>query len=324
MGSKLSTDEIENKLKSIFPKYTFDLSNYTNTHCRVPLICDNGHKSEQIVKNLLKGHRCKKCSNILNGQSFSKKIEDVIEEFNKKHKSFYDYSEFTYKNNRTNSTILCPKHGPFLQSATTHLKGHGCPKCSKNKRLTNDEFIKNSNDIHSIKYDYSLVDYKNQHTKVKIICPKHGSFEQTPYVHKYSGCPKCNQSRGERLLEIYLNSKKIKYISQKKFNNCKYISNLIFDFYLPDYNTCIEFNGIQHYFPVDIFGGDKNLEITQKRDKIKIKYCKDNNINLIIIKQDKKHINIEDINNQINNIYNILTKNEMNYILKYNDYKKSI
>jgi len=52
-----------------------------------------------------------------------------------------------------------------------------------NKPLTQDEFLKRCKKIHGDKYDYSLVDYKKSHIKIKIICKKHGIFEQLPYQH---------------------------------------------------------------------------------------------------------------------------------------------
>ena len=68
------------------------------------------------------------------------------------------------------------------------------------------------------------------------------------------------------------------------------------------YLSCIEFNGIQHYFPIDIFGGEEALDLNQKRDEIKRNYCEENGINFIVIKQDLKHINISDVEHQINSI----------------------
>lgn len=307
MGVKIEKDVIYQNLKSIFPGYHFDMSEYTNTHCKIPTICDNGHKSVQIVKNLLKNHGCNVCGNLKSSDKQKSNIKDVIDIFRKKHGDKYDYSEFNYKNNRESSTIICPIHGGFKQSSWTHSKGHGCPSCSGNKKLNTDQFIEVSNKIHNINYIYNFVDYKNMHSKVKIICPLHGEFYQIPLHHiKGVGCPKCSQSKGERMVETYLNVNNIKFESQKKFDDCKHINHLIFDFYLPLYNTCIEFNGIQHYFSVGIFGGDEALEINKKRDKIKEEYCKSKDIKLIIIKQDKNHININDVNNQIDKIKSML------------------
>jgi hypothetical protein len=122
------------------------------------------------------------------------------------------------------------------------------------------------------------------------------------------------------MVENYLKNNQIEYESQKKFDNCLYKTNLVFDFYLPKYNTCIEYNGIQHYTSIDIFGGDDALKLNKLRDSIKVEYCKKNNINLIIIKQDKKHMNLSDVEYQINNISKHLNIKE-SFILTFNTLK---
>ena len=170
---------------------------------------------------------------------------------------------------------------------------YGCPKCGNlikgnSIRLTTDEFIENAKKIHDDKYDYSLVDYKSSHTKIKIICPKHGEFLQKPNAHlNGNGCPICNESKGEKEIRKYKN---IKYKPQKTFYNCNYKYVLRFDFYLPEYNLCVEYNGIQHYIPIDFFGGIKTFNINKARFEIKKKFCKENNIDLLVIKYDENII----------------------------------
>jgi len=128
-----------------------------------------------------------------------------------------------------------------------------------------------------------------RYIKIKIICKKHGIFEQTPdnHINKKTGCPICNESKGEKEIRIILNNLNIKYIKQKTFNNCKNKRKLPFDFYLTDYNLCIEFDGIQHFKSIEYFGGEKVLKETQKRDLIKNNYCKENNIKLLRIKYNE-------------------------------------
>lgn len=324
MGVKIDKKVIEDRLKGIFPNYTFDLTDYTNTHCKIPVICPIHGESNQIVKNLLNGHGCNKCGESKSSDKQKLNFNDIINRFRDKHGDKYDYSNFNYINNREPSIIICPNHGPFKQSAWVHSKGHGCPACSNNKKLTKQEFIKRSNNIHNIEYNYDLIDYKNMHNKVKIVCPVHGEFNQLALHHiKGVGCPKCSQSKGERMIENYLKNNQIEYESQKKFDDCLYKTNLVFDFYLPKYNTCIEYNGIQHYTSIDIFGGDDALKLNKLRDSIKVEYCKKNNINLIIIKQDKKHMNLSDVEYQINNISKHLNIKE-SFILTFNTFEIKI
>ena len=116
-------------------------------------------------------------------------IEKSIERHNNK----YDYSRFIFSNSNTESIIVCPIHGEFLQSPKDHLRTKGCRKCSGKTKLTTEEFIIKANLVHNDKYDYSKSIYVNKKTKVCIICPEHGEFWQTPDDHcnKPSGCPKC-------------------------------------------------------------------------------------------------------------------------------------
>lgn len=71
-----------------------------------------------------------------------------------------------------------------------------------------------------------------------------------------TNCPKCNFSKGESITESWLADNNIKYIPQKTFDNCRYKYVLRFDFYLPEYNLLIEYQGRQHYESVEVFGGD--------------------------------------------------------------------
>ena len=105
-----------------------------------------------------------------------------------------------------------------------------------------------------------------------------------------NGCPRCKESKGEKEIREWLINNKIKYKPQHRFPECKNILTLPFDFYLPEHNTCIEFNGRQHYEPINKWGGIENLKEIQRRDKIKMEYCQNNNIPLIIIKYNDKVI----------------------------------
>jgi hypothetical protein len=218
-------------------------------------------------------------------------LEQLIERSNKIHGDKYDYSLVEYKNNRTKVKIICPIHGVFEQDFDHHFKGHGCLKCSNNNPFTIQQFIERAKQVHGDKYDYSLVEYINHHIKVKIICKKHGIFEQVPLAHlNNEGCPKCRRSKGEEKVEKFLLENNINYIPQYKFNDCRHKRSLPFDFYLPDYNTCIEYQGEQHYHEYKKMGGIEKLKQIQYNDNIKKTYCKNNNIKLLEIcyKEDVK------------------------------------
>ncbi len=118
--------------------------------------------------------------------------EEFIEKAIQKHGDKYDYSLVEYKNSRTKIKIICPTHYIFEQTPDCHFN-RGCDKCGGTATLTTNEFIEKSKNIHKDKYDYSLVNYKNNSTKVKIICSNHGIFEQEPssHINHKNGCPKC-------------------------------------------------------------------------------------------------------------------------------------
>ncbi|HFD2033423.1 TPA: hypothetical protein ACF2DD_002000 [Clostridium perfringens] len=97
------------------------------------------------------------------------------------------------------------------------------------------------------------------------------------------GCPICDESKGEKAIRLYLEKNKIGFIQEYRFEDCRCKKELPFDFYIPEYNLCIEFDGEQHHKAFKYFGGEEKLKLTQTRDKIKDDYCKDNGINLLRI-----------------------------------------
>ena len=141
--------------------------------------------------------------------------EEAIDKLRSIYGDKYDYSKVIYENNRSWITLICPVHGEFKTKAEWAFKGNGCKKCAIDARkLTTEIFIERAVAIHGNKYDYSLVDYKDYKTPVKIICPEHGEFLQSPNSHlgiKPCGCPKCSSliSRGEKELYNKLISKNI-------------------------------------------------------------------------------------------------------------------
>jgi len=97
------------------------------------------------------------------------------------------------------------------------------------------------------------------------------------------GCPKCKSSHGEKAIHQFLIANSINYTAEKSFADCRHKKPLPFDFYLPDYNVCIEFQGILHEKAIPFFGGEKHLADQQMRDKIKKDYCLNKNINFLEI-----------------------------------------
>ena len=282
ISQRYDINEFIDKAKRVHgDKYDYSLVQYVNRKTKVKIICSEHGIFEQVPDNHLNGQTCGKCCGL------NKTNNEIINEVKKVHGDKYDYSLVQYVDRKTKIKIICPKHGIFEQLSYAHSFGQGCPKCHGLNK-TNDDFIKDAILVHGDKYDYSLVNYIKSKSKIKIICPKHGIFEQIPNMHlRNNGCPVCRESKGEKEIRILLISKSIKFIRQFTFKDCKNTLTLPFDFYLPEHNICIEYDGIQHFKPVNTFGGNKGFEKIKINDNIKTNYCFDNEIKLIRIPYNK-------------------------------------
>jgi hypothetical protein len=287
MSNKLTNDDFIEKSNKIHNnKYNYSLTDYKGYHTKIKIICPIHGEFKQRPSNHLNGQGCPICG-VINShktQSFNK--ETFVKKASKIHNNKYDYSLVEYVNCFTKIKIICPTHGEFKQRPNNHIRGDQCPKCgivtvTKKQSYDNNIFIKKAIGVHGDKYDYSLVDYVLSKIKIKIKCPKHGVFLQKPSDHLYGkGCPHCRTSKGEIMVKNFLEEKNIKYISQHSFPECRYKRVLKFDFYLPNHNMCIEYDGKQHFTEKNPFG-DCDIK---KRDEIKNQYCIDNSIGLIRIK----------------------------------------
>jgi len=277
----LLQDFIKKSIEIHGNKYDYSLVEYKGANIKVKIICPVHGIFLQTPSSHLQNRGCKKCG--IKNNTYTR--DEIIDIFNNLHKNFYDYSLVEYFGCFIKIKIICPIHGIFEQSPNNHLNGCGCKKCKDDmKKINKKIFSEKSNKIHRNFYDYSLVDYKNNYTKVEIICPIHGVFKQKPNSHMNGqGCPSCKETKGEKYIKNYLIENNIYFIKQYRFNDCRNIYPLPFDFYLPEYNMCIEYDGEQHFKSVKQFGGDEGLKETIKRDKIKTDYCLENNINLIRI-----------------------------------------
>lgn len=150
---------------------------------------------------------------------------EFIEKSKLTHGNRYDYSLVNYINSSTHVDIICKEHGVFKQTPNNHLLGKNCKRCAMievgNKNKSNsDSFIEKAKVVHDNKYDYSLVDYINNKTKIRIVCPTHGEFEQIPSNHlRGIDCPECGKIKTK--IKV---SKDLEYFIEKsnKIHNNKY------------------------------------------------------------------------------------------------------
>ena len=294
----LTTEEFIEKanVRHGIGKYNYLKVKYVDAHTKIIIICPKHGKFLQTPHAHLSGHGCPKCTDEKLSNLHKLTLKEFIELANKTHGlGKYNYSKVKYINAKENVIIICPQHGEFSQRASHHLNGHGCPACSGNKKLTTEKFIEKANKKQGIgTYDYSEVNYINAKTEVTIICLKHGRFFQRPSNHlSGDGCPICDESKGEIKIRLFLIENNIQYEAEKRFDDCRYKNPLPFDFYTPQYNLCIEFDGKGHFKKINWDGKmtdeemEENLKSNQLRDQIKNNYCKEKGINLLRIKYDE-------------------------------------
>lgn len=313
-------------------KYDYSLVNYTNSLTKVEVICKE-HGSFFVRPDAhIRKVGCPYCNGGIKYDNLT-----FINKSNEIHNFKYDYSMVEYKNSIIKVKILCKIHGIFEMSPRNHLAGQGCSSCSKVKRKTTEDFIRECLLLHDYqKYDYSMVEYINNLKKVKIICKEHGIFYQTPKDHlKGHGCIKCsNFSNGEKKIEELLNDIGINFVREYKFDSCISKKNvkLPFDFYLPDFNILIEYDGKQHFEPVDKFGGEESFLTLKGNDIVRNNWSEEKKIKLIRVSYKNEDMDIKglintlnyEINkNNINNINNKLEKTIFN-ISNILDIKKDI
>lgn len=269
--------------------------------------------SDKEISDILKTHseasvatKRKRMGLVRSKRKYS--FKDVIDEFNKTNYILVS-SEEDYVDAATNSLkYICPKHiNKGIQKISLgHLKdGRGCYYCGR--EITESAHMIDLSDDEENKimcenkgFIYVETIRENGYIYIKYICKKHpeigiqkmrkGNMKRDNIV----GCPYCFDtkkfkfSKGERRISEILDSLNITYIKQYIFENCKDNRCLPFDFYVLDYNLCIEYDGQHHYYPVTFNGVSKeqaiiNYKNTLKHDKIKNEYCENNNIKLLRI-----------------------------------------
>lgn len=264
---------------------------------RICIICPVHGEFWQNPYDHLKGCGCRKCYG-----NNKMSIDEFIEKARKVHGDKYEYSKVEYNGNKNKVIITCPIHGDFIQKPNDHLSGCGCPKCNNEYIPTTSEWIEMAKKVHGDRYDYSKVEYINAKTKVCIICKEHGEFWQRPNNHLNGcNCPHCNSNKrslNEEYIESLLKENKINFSREKTFDWLKNKSHLYLDFYLNDFNVAIEYQGEQHYQPIDKFGGYNEFIKIKERDDKKFELCEQHGIKVFYLRGKK--INIDSILEYIN------------------------
>lgn len=293
MPAKSNTEEFIRKSK-IKHGDTYDYSkvDYKGKDTPVIIICPEHGEFPQTPHDHLSGNGCPKCGLLKRAQKRRSNTEQFIKRAKEIHGDKYDYSVSEYNGAGNPITIICKKHGPFSIPAGKHIQGKGCQKCGNERKgayhkVSLEDFIRRAKEKHGDKYDYSLVDLKNTWSKVDIVCPIHGVFSQKVNDHlRGIGCPECGKKFG-------ISEREVLSALQDKYGNVEYQKPFPFlksktsyqklDYYLPDYNIGIEYQGSQHFGSNRRFGGDVGYEKVKDRDARKFQKCERNGIKMFYI-----------------------------------------
>lgn len=282
-GNKVNYEIVRERVES--QNYKLISEDYLRAAKKLIMECPKGHRCNISWSNFRNGNRCQFC--------YESRRRMSTEEFIFKSKELYgeklDYSEVNYQSCNKYITLICKTHGRYKQMPQNHFKSMGCKQCySQSLCKSNEKFIEEAKSKHNSKYDYSFCKYIKNNIKVTVICPTHGAYYQTPQDHlKGNGCNRCSLSKGELQIMQFLQQNNIAYSTQHIFPECKNINCLPFDFYLPEYNLCVEFQGIDHYQLIERSKSyEKNLKNHQSRlknDQIKRNFCVNYSIDFLEI-----------------------------------------
>lgn len=242
----------------------------------------HGIEWEAFPHIILKGSGCKECSKekiaLKNGRTNEQYIID-LQEINKNIVPLEEYVNARLP--ILHKCLIC--NHEWMVTPGSLMSGTGCPKCAGVITRTQEEYTSELSYVNN--NIVVLGEYINSTTPILHKCLKcDNEWDVSPSsVLNGSGCPKCNESRGERAISVWLDNNNIQYIQQMKFLDCKDSRSLPFDFYLPESNKAIEYDGRQHFMPIDYFGGQDAFEILQRHDQIKTDYCEKNGIDLLRI-----------------------------------------
>lgn len=242
---KLTNNEFITKAEEIHDcKYSYEKVVYAKAREKVCITCPDHGDFWQTPNKHLSGQGCPECGGVqrIDTEIFIKRSRAV-------HGEQYSYTKLKIVNGKTKVCITCPEHGDFWQTPNNHLNHkQGCPLCSLMKqgdqrKLTLCDFIKKSLLIHGVKYDYTLTTYNGYDNKLKIMCPEHGEFWQTPTNHLYGkGCPSCSNFGPSNMEDELFTI--VKRITPDAIQSDRTIINpLELDIVIPTVKVAIEFNG---------------------------------------------------------------------------------
>lgn len=315
MAKIRNTEIFKQDVKKLYFDNILVIGEFINMKTKIKMKCMIHDKcfDKEPDKLLNRNQHCPECGKERIASSRRKSQESFEQKFYQ-YRNRNEYKLLSkYKGDRKEVKVLhyvCENE--FTTTPLSVWASNGCPICNDRRKST-EEFKREVCELECNEYEV-LGDYSNCYTHIEMKHKKCGhEWKLIPNSFlQGSRCPKCNESKGEKLISDFLKNKHIHHIIQVKYNNCKNKAMLSYDTGVIDDGTLsllIEFDGQQHFYPVGCFGGEKKFINQLKNDKIKNQYCIDNNIPLLRIPYWKQK-NIEIILESALMYYNIIPKTD--------------
>ena len=324
---RMTTEKFLNLTHAIHnKKYDYPNFKYESMQQIITIVCPiHGEFQQSCNAHLHSKTGCPNCT----PYAIKMTKQKFLERARQKHGIKFDYSKIpndwsNINSSKDNIIIVCPIHGEFQQRPQNHLRNdHGCKQCgyihNGNKSKKHQSlFIKQAHKIHP-DYDYSQTQYVNGRTKVCVICPKHGEFYQNPINHisLKQGCPSCNISHGEQRIYKWLQQRCVAF--RKEYIVQIGGRKLRFDFYIPEHDVYVEYDGKQHfpehigemYFNGKTFTFQQWLNL-KERDDLKNEWCQKNQKRLLRINYKQ----LTSLDNILEIYFSRLTKSSKGDVMK--------
>lgn len=286
------------------------LEHYIDGHTPILHYCKKHYiKWMAMPQNILRGGGCRDCGNEKIGDKFRKTHEQYVKELAEINPNLEVVGLYTGSMIKTLHRCKIDGHEWYV-IPNSILQGGGCPECNIRKQIaiqrkTHEQYVK---EVAEVNPNVEVIgEYAGDGIPIlhRCLIDGHEWMIRPGSILQGQGCPKCNASKGEKIIANWLNKNNISYEQQKTFDGCRNKLPLLFDFYLTHYNIAIEYNGKQHYEPIDYFGGEEAFKNVVMRDKIKEDYCVKNNILLVKIAYNMN------IYEELQKLYDLLTLSEI-------------
>jgi very-short-patch-repair endonuclease len=293
-----NTEEVYEKINNKFKGRIYALPNqtYVNQHSKWWFSClEESHPEwESPIGSVLNSeykYGCRYC--------YGEQPTTTVRDIKKRLKEVFDTRiQLVSVNDKkitsaVNITVKCFKHQKLHSEKFANIiKSYGCPDCSEENRRENSRTDKETliNQIKEVHREFVTLinpeDYINTDTQLKFKCykKKHGVFNSTPHrILRGVGCPVCKTSKGERAILFWLRDNNIEHIWQHRVIKHIGEGHFIYDFYLPQHDCLIEYDGRQHFIEIEAWGGAKSLKNIQRIDKLKDEYAELNDLKMLRI-----------------------------------------